>query len=353
MAFVLESWTNDEQRCKPHAHMFNYTRVGGKRVSDSVMSDRRRDALRAAHLYYVQSLTMEAIATELRVSRSSVSRLLAHARDSGLVRITLHDPEEAPATIAARVTQRFDITVHIVPVSQVTSDIERLRRVALASASTIGTLVESNQKVGLAWGSTLNAVSRALVPQSTTGTVFVQLNGSGNIGTEGLAYSSDMLRRFADAFDARVEQFPVPAFFDDPRTREAFWRERTTRRVLHLQARLDVAIFSVGSPTAEVPSHVYHGEYLDRNDYQSLMNDDVVGDIATVFYRADGSTNNITLNERGTGPDFRVLRRTPRRVCIVSGSAKITSLLGALAAGMVTDLIIDESSASALLRASE
>ncbi|GAA2530613.1 sugar-binding transcriptional regulator [Microbacterium mitrae] len=322
-------------------------------VSDSMYSDRQSDALRAAHLYYVQSLTMKAIAAELRVSRSSVSRLLAHARDSGLVRISLHDPDEAPAKIAVRITERFDTAVHIVPVSPSTSDIERLRRVAVVSARLLGSLVESHQKVGLAWGSTLNAVSRALVPQPTEGTVFVQLNGSGNIGGEGLAYSSDMLRRFADAFEARVEQFPVPAFFDDPLTRQAFWRERTTQRILRLQTRLDLAVFSVGSPFAEVPSHVYHGEYLDRADYQSLTDDKVVGDIATVFYRADGSTQDITLNARATGPDFRVLRRTPRRVCIVAGSAKVVSLLGALAAGMITDLIIDEASAAALLRASD
>ena len=45
------------------------------------------DALRAAHLYYMQDLTMDAIAYELHTSRSSVSRLLSHARASGLVEI--------------------------------------------------------------------------------------------------------------------------------------------------------------------------------------------------------------------------------------------------------------------------
>ena len=37
-------------------------------------SGKMRDALRAAHLYYMQDLTMEAIARELNTSRSSVSR---------------------------------------------------------------------------------------------------------------------------------------------------------------------------------------------------------------------------------------------------------------------------------------
>ena len=38
-------------------------------------------------MYYLQDLTMDAIARELRTSRSTVSRLLSSARDSGLVQI--------------------------------------------------------------------------------------------------------------------------------------------------------------------------------------------------------------------------------------------------------------------------
>ena len=44
-------------------------------------------ALTAAQLYYMQDKTMEVIAQELKTSRSSVSRLLSFARESGLVDI--------------------------------------------------------------------------------------------------------------------------------------------------------------------------------------------------------------------------------------------------------------------------
>ncbi|MDN6332946.1 MAG: helix-turn-helix domain-containing protein, partial [Micrococcaceae bacterium] len=53
---------------------------------------RERDALRAAQLYYVQELTMEAIARDLGVSRSTVSRLLSLAKRNGLVKIELNPP---------------------------------------------------------------------------------------------------------------------------------------------------------------------------------------------------------------------------------------------------------------------
>ncbi|MGT3784074.1 sigma factor-like helix-turn-helix DNA-binding protein, partial [Staphylococcus aureus] len=41
----------------------------------------------AASRYYVQDETMESIARALKLSRSSVSRLLKEARESGMVRI--------------------------------------------------------------------------------------------------------------------------------------------------------------------------------------------------------------------------------------------------------------------------
>jgi len=316
---------------------------------DEAVPGKTRDALRAAHLYYMQDLTMDAIAHELHTSRSSVSRLLSHARASGLVEISIHSPLDLPSRIEHEILERFEVQAHVIPVPDHASDVDRLDRVALSAARILGRFIDSNLTVGLAWGSTMGAMSRHLVPKATHNSEIVQLNGAGNLRTTGIVYASELLRRFGDAFGARVQQFPVPAFFDEPATKQAFWRERSTQRLLDLQGRLDLALFGIGSPFAEVPSHVYQGGYLERADYEDLSRDGAVGDVATVFYRADGSTDGIALNARATGPDFQTLRRAPRRICVVSGRAKLAGLRGALAAGLITDLIVDESTARALV----
>lgn len=319
--------------------------------ADATVPGKTRDALRAAHLYYMQDLTMDAIAHELHTSRSSVSRLLSHARASGVVEISIHSPLDLPSRIEREILEQHEVRAHVVPVPDHASDVDRLDRVALSAARILGQYVDSNQLIGIAWGSTMSAMSRHLVPKATHNTEIVQLNGAGNVRTTGIVYASELLRRFGGAFGAHVQQFPVPAFFDDPATKQAFWKERSTRRLLDLQARLDVALFGVGSPFAEVPSHVYQGGYLERADFRALSRDGAIGDVATVFYRADGTTDGIALNERATGPDFSVLRRAPRRICVVSGRAKLPSLRGALAAGLITDLIVDEGTARALVEA--
>src|SRR5215213_5301375 len=76
------------------------------------VNGKTRDALRAAHLYYMQDLTMDAIAHELHTSRSSVSRLLSHARASGLVEISIHSPLDLPSRIEQEILARHEVRAH-------------------------------------------------------------------------------------------------------------------------------------------------------------------------------------------------------------------------------------------------
>lgn len=316
---------------------------------EPVISAKARDALTAAHLYYLQDLTMDAIAREMHTSRSSISRLLSFARNSGLVDIQIRSPMDRTAQLHRDIQQQYGVAAHIVPVPDTTSEVDRLERVSLSAARIISRYIDSNMTVGIAWGSTVTAISRHLAQKQLHNVEFVQLNGAGNNLTSGIVYASEILRRFADAFSATIQQFPVPAFFDDPATKQALWRERGTQRVLDIQRRMDVALFGLGSPFANVPSHVYIGGYLDKLDYESLEAAGVVGDVATVFYREDGSDENIPLNARASGPNFEMLRRVPRRIAVVAGVSKVPSLRGALAARLITDLIVDEAAARALI----
>ncbi|UKA61056.1 sugar-binding transcriptional regulator [Arthrobacter sp. FW306-04-A] len=310
---------------------------------------RHSEALRAAQMYYLQDLTMDAIARELRTSRSTVSRLLSSARESGLVQIQIRSPLDSAPELERMIRRHYGVDVHVVPVLDTLNEAETLDRVATQAARTIGPLVDSNAIIGVAWGATISAVSRHLTRKITHDSTIVQLNGAGNMQTTGITYASDIMRRFGIAYGARVEQFPVPAFFDHASTKTAMWNERSVQRVLDLQARMSIAIFGVGSVHSDYPSHVYAGGYLDETDLTLLANSDVVGDVATVFFRADGSSDGITLNERSTGPSHEQLRQVRRRICVVSGASKINGLRGALEARLATDLILDEATAKRLV----
>lgn len=313
------------------------------------MPEREPDVLRAASMYYLQDVKMEVIARHLGTSRSTVSRLLKRARQTGLVEITLRPSSTRAPGLGRSISSAFGIETYVVPVPDSAEEIDRLDQVARATARLLSSWFASDMILGVAWGTTLAAITRRLQPKATRGSVVVQLNGAANTRTSGIEYASDLIASFATAYGAAVRHFPVPAFFDYPETRQAMWRERSVRRVLDEQARADIALFSVGAVSGSLPSHVYSAGYLDIDDVDVLHHQGVVGDVCTVFLRADGSWQDVPLNARATGPTPAQLRRIPRRLCAVAGDTKAIPLLAALRAGVVTDLVVDERTATRLL----
>lgn len=313
------------------------------------MHERSNQMYVAASLYYVQGETMDSIARQLDVSRSTVSRLLRDARETGLVSITLHSASTPDSTLSATFAHHFGVRAHIVPVRDGATEVHRLERVARAAGQLVSAAVTDEMVIGAAWGTTLASVVQYLRPSDVAGTTVVQMNGAASPNNSGIVHVGAIASELARAFSAGFVPFPVPAFFDYPETKAAMWRERSVRHVLELHQKIDLALFGVGSLTAEVPSHVYSSGYLDERDMAQLAAERVVGDVNTVLLREDGSWEDVTLNARASGMTPTQLRRIPRRICIVAGQAKAGPLLGALRAGVATDLVVDDATARAVL----
>lgn len=314
------------------------------------MDERELLQYRASILHYRDGVTMDAIACQLGVSRSTVSRLLRDARDAGLVRIEILEPRRAsPEMLAAG--EAFGVEVVEVPVWAQHSELGRLNAVASAAAQLLSDWMFATQggSVGLAWGTTVRAVVSKLARIDCEATV-VQLNGAANPASTGVPYAGGMLADAAEAWSGEVVEFPVPAFFDYAATKEAMWRERSIQRVLAKQDAVDTAVFGVGAFGSPVPSHVYTGGYLDRPQVVKLLEEGVVGDVCTVMLRGDGTDRGISLNERASGMTPARLRRIPRRLCVAAGVAKADGVVAALRAHVVTHLIIDSDLGRAVAR---
>ena len=98
------------------------------------MQEREQDVLRAASMYYLQDMKMEVIARQLGTSRSTVSRLIKRARDSGLVEITLRPASTRAPGLGQLIGARFGISAYVVPVPDSAAHVDRLDQVAITSA---------------------------------------------------------------------------------------------------------------------------------------------------------------------------------------------------------------------------
>lgn len=204
-------------------------------------------------MYYLQDVKMETIARHLGTSRSTVSRMIKAARETGLVEINLRPTHSRAPGIRQYLRERWGVEAFVVPVLDSTSHEARLDQVALTCARLLASWLQSEMVLSIAWGTTTSAIARHLPAKPIHGAIVVQLNGAANTRTSGVAYAGDLLAAFADAFDAHSVYFPVPAFFDYEETKDAMWRERSVRRVLDVQAQTDIALFSVGATTGRSP----------------------------------------------------------------------------------------------------
>ncbi|MBA3022046.1 sugar-binding transcriptional regulator [Propionicimonas sp.] len=313
------------------------------------MNDRYEEMYQAASRYYIQGETMESIARQLKLSRSSVSRLLKDARDSGLVRISLADHQGSASPMAATLAQIFGVRVHMVSVRENANEAARFEQVARLAGKLLTEMVDDHQLIGVAWGVTLSHIVKHLGRRPLVDATVVQINGGANQRGSGIPYIGEILQAFGEAFDARVVLFPVPAFFDFAATKDAMWRERSVRNVLRLHDNLDLAVFGVGCLQGRVPSHVYTAGYLDETDMAHLSADGVVGDVCTVLLREDGTYADIPHNARATGLTPAELQRINRRICVVADPSRAAAVVGALRSGAATDLVLDEGTARAVL----
>lgn len=302
-----------------------------------------------ADLYWVQGLKVEAVGRTLGISRSTVSRMLARARQEQVIEFIVHREEDSAALLSRALQSRYGVRVSVPVIDPHEGSGMRRLIVGSTAAATLAAMVEDDTVVAVSWGETVEAMSSQLRRQPTPGVKIVQLHGSGNVSFLGENYASHILGRFGEAFDARVHLFPVPALFDSFDTKEAMWRESSIRHALRLRASAGVLVSSVGTSIGDRPSRLYESGYLTASDMAELQDQRTVGNVAALFYRADGSTHGISVNQRTTGMPFEQIRRIPTRLFVVADPDKALALAGALRAGLITHLVIDPVTAKRLL----
>ncbi|MFW0112681.1 sugar-binding transcriptional regulator [Rothia sp. CCM 9417] len=303
----------------------------------------------AAQLYYGEQQTMAAIASRLGVSRPTVSRLLKAARDTGVVTIHIKEQPHRGHPLERRLADLYRVRVQVVRPPDHATEQVRMRRVAIATAQLVDSLMVAGTTLGVAWGSTVTEVAQYLPKRHLEGVTVVQLNGAGNASHTGIPYSGAILGQVSAAYGAQMVHFPVPAFFDFADTKAAMWRERSIRGVLAVQRKADVALFGVGAFGGAIPSHVYAGRYFDTQQLADLRAQGIVGDVCTVMVRQDGTWADLDVNRRASGPTPAELAKIGRRVCAAAGKHRAAALRGALTTGAITDLVVDVELAEQLL----
>lgn len=297
-------------------------------------------------LYYLRDHTQQEIADRLRISRPTISRLLQEARELGIVQIKVTPPRGLQIELETQLEERYSLrAVQVVGTDASQPAETSLKQIGMAAATYLVRTILPRQTIGLAWGSTLNAMVQALSPLPIDGVRVVQtLGGIGPPDAE--AYAGDLVRRLAQQLGAAAVLLPAPGVVSTAAVRDALCEDPHVRAALDLLDALDVVFVGIGS-LASNPV-LTDGHSLPPGTHAELVAAGAVGDIALRFFDAKGKSVKTSLDERILGISADQLRRAGQVVAVAGGQEKVDAIHAALMSDIVHVLITDELTAAAL-----
>ena len=301
--------------------------------------------VKVAWLYYVEGLTQAQIARFLEISRAKVIRLLAAAREGGIVRIRIEGRGSDQIALERNLVDAFGLAdAVVVPAPAEEADVATV--VGHAAGTYLGDQARDGMSIGVGWGATLHMSLKALASQPLKQLSVISLLG-------GMTHSravnpSAVARRVADAFGADCYQLTAPVIVADESVRAALWAEPGLRELLERARRIDLALVSVGDVSEEAT--LFRQGLLPRSELASLGAAGAVGDVLCHFIDADGKVVDHPVNRRVVAVDLEDLRRVPRIVVAAGGRRKVGAIRAALKATGASVLITEDAAARGLLR---
>ena len=296
---------------------------------------------RAASAYYLDDLRQADIAVLLHVSRPTVSKLLAEARRSGMVRgEVLEVPGAGLVDLGARLQEVLGIDrVRIAAGDQAQRGYRGLGDLLGEELRSLD--LRRGDVLLLSSGKTTYAVSGMAGLPELPG-VLVAPTVGGQQESDPSFQTNEIVRRFADRTHADPRFMFAPAQ-PSPSLWESLQADPSFLAITDLWARARAVVVGVGEP------------YRGRRALTSVvpreepMLESAVGDVNLHFYDEAGEPVDYPGAERLVRPSREALARIPTSIALAAGVRKAPSIRAGARAGLFTTLLTDEPTAQAIL----
>lgn len=298
-----------------------------------------------ARMYYEEEMTQEAIAKEMNMSRSLVSKLLTKARDKGVVKITICEEVNHPFQEMEKQLQKiFGLTGIIV----VEGDHETSRqKIAEEAGRYLLRRLSDVTTVTVSAGRMIREIADSLpVGKSYFHVNFVPMSG-GLSEEQSKVEANSVSEVFAMKCGAKNLRMHAPIVVDSPDAKEVLERQYFIRTVLDAARNADIALVGIGCTFryAEVREAYLHG--YDAAD--TLDSRIIKGDLSYNYFDKNGNLYECEWNHLRMGLDLDEIRNIPEVICAASEPEKAESIYIAAKHRLVNTLIINESIAQKLL----
>lgn len=307
----------------------------------------RQKLIEVSRLYYEQGSTQTEIGRRLSLSRSTVSRMLQRARDSGIVTITVNYEVLRDHAAEEAMKSAFALREARVLRSQGRSFDSIRNGLGKLGANLLEESLGDNSTLGVSYGRSLASTVEQVQPRQGEGFTVVPIIGA--LGSDNpLIEGIDLTRQLATKLGARYRYLHAPLLVEDRRTRDLFLQEPTVNDVIQIAANADVVLIGIGSLQAQSSGIIWTG-YITRKERDWLDNIGVVGHMCAQFFDVKGKVLDIGLNHRSISIGLEALRRVDNVIAVAGTTDKASAILGALNGGCIDSLVTDDRAARQVL----
>lgn len=302
--------------------------------------------LSAAWLYHEEGLKQDEIAAQLGISRASVFNLLQKARDEGIVTVKIDLRRMDLIRFAEEVRQRTGIDeCFIIP----SSGAERplADRIGHFGARLLEQKLDNNSVLGVAWGRTVMALSKALSPLYLPGATVVQMMGSA-IAT--YDFSPELCTsNIAVKIGARCINLHAPGIVSSAKMKALLTKEPILEQQFNLLRTCTMSLFGVTNLGSE--TLLKDSGFMSTKILQDYRERGAVGFVSGYFFDSEGRPVRTEVDDRHIAMPQEDFLKVPVRICLGGGLAKVEAIRSMLKGGYANILVTDVDTAKKMLEA--
>ncbi|MBN1266519.1 MAG: sugar-binding transcriptional regulator [Anaerolineales bacterium] len=302
--------------------------------------------VKVAKKYFELGMTQQEIAASLRISRSTVSRLLSRARNEGVVQINIEVPSGIYPELEKSLEQQFNLLEAIVISTQdYNSSMGIVVELGQAAAVYLERTIQNNDVIGFAWGTTMKAMVDAVQPLGIRGIKVFQMNGGLTPQMTDI-HGTSLTHNLAVRLGGEAYMLQAPGVVESPQVQQIFMADPQVAQVFDLVEESTMAFMGIGT----IAEDTLWGQagLLSDEVTSELRSLGAVGDIMSRYFDKNGTLVNSSLCQRVVGIPIEKLQKIGRRIGVAGGRGKFEAIQGALSGGYVNVLITDQYTAEKL-----
>ena len=302
-------------------------------------------AARAAWMHFAGGKTQGEVAELLGIQSTKAHRLIARARNEGLIRVFV----EGPISGCIGLEERLKADYHL-KICEVVPNIDEgslpLRTLGMAGARYIRNLIEGgrHKMVGIGHGRTLAAAVDLMPSVKADGTKFVSLLGG--LTRRFAASPFDVIHRLAERTGAEAYVMPVPFFANTAKDRQVLEAQYGVSDVIAMARQAEIYIAGIGEVDRD--SFIATAGMVDEQDVEEVMRTGACAEILGHFFNEHGAQLPNSVSDRALAPRFEELK-SHKIVALAGGTAKTRAIRAILQHGLLFGLITDEATARRLV----